>query len=301
MTDESGNIVEWLGLRLRVPNEWEIVRHSLLLERGSLVFVDRRRERLRLYWRDCERAPDLNRMLDDQRGKESLESSGAKFRQLNGLPGWQGFIREQGSDERVVHAAHFDANTLRLIEVIATESGDESAGKSQRARLFGSIEVTSKAEHATGFRAFGLNVAVPAGFRLVKAAVKPGDVAFEFAELSGNHAQPSGVCATVHRMGMAATWAPADMRALLRRESPRLKLRDIQTASREGHPAWSAPGTEVQPRIRKLLGLGRQGEALLWHCESQNALYSIATVYPKRRPLGTSAFSTTCCEGEPHG
>ena len=296
MTEESTEIVQWLGLRMRVPKEWEIVRHSLSLENGNLVFVDRRRERMRVYWRDCRNAPDLARMLDDQRGKESLEHPGAKLRELNGHAGWQGFIREQ-DDERVLHAAHFDSSTMRLIEVIVTESGDEASSKSARARLLGNICVTSRAERARDFFAFGLGVTVPDGFRLTKASVKPADVAFEFAEFSGEPARPSGVSAVVHRRGMAAAWAPDDKRALLARESPQFKLRDIQSVSWSEHAAWSATGQEKRPRLMNWLGLGRRGETLLWHCDATNAIYSIATAYPRRKPLETRAFSTTCgCE-----
>lgn len=301
MTEESTEIVKWLGLRLRVPKDWEIVRHSLSLANGNLVFVDRRRERLRLYWRDCQRAPDINRMLDDQRGKEALEFSGAKLRELNGHSGWQGFIREQANDERIVHAVQFDSSTMRLIEVIVTESGDEASSKSARARLLGNIRVTSRAAEARDFLAFGLGVTVPAGFRLTKASVKPADVAFEFAEFSGNPAHASGARAVVHRMGMAAAWAPGDQRPLLARESPQLKFRDIHSASLSGHAAWSASGQEIRPRLMNWLGLGRQGETSLWHCEPSNAIFSIATTYPRRRPFGTEAFSAACCGEASHG
>ena len=300
MTEGSSEIVKWLGLRMRVPKDWEIVRHSLSLENGNLVFVDRRRERLRVYWRDCRRAPDLARMLDDHRGKESLEHPSAKLRELNGHAGWQGFIREQADDERVLHAAHFDSSTLRLIEVIVTESGDEAASKSARARLLGNICVTSRAERARDFFAFGLGVTVPDGFRLMRASVKPADVAFEFAEFSGEPARPSGVTAVVHKMGMAAAWAPADKKALLARESPEFKLREIQSASWSDHAAWSATGQEKRPRLMNWLGVGRRGETLLWHCESTNAIYSIATAYPKRKPIGTRALSTICCGEAKH-
>jgi hypothetical protein len=301
MTDESTEIVEWLGLRFRVPVGWEIVKHSLSLDNGSLVFVDRRHETLRVYWRSCERAPDMVRMLSDQRSRDASEHPGAKIKDVHGIAGWQGTIREQASGERVVHAAQFDSTTLRLLEVIVTEFGDESEGKAQRARLFNGFEVTAKAAEARAFRAFGLNVTVPIGFRLVKASAKPADVAFEFAEMSGKHSRPTGKSATVHRMGMAAAWAPADKQPLLVREAPHAALRDFEELSVGNHAAWSAAGQETRPRLLKLLGLGRKSEVLLWHCAPGNAIYSVVTTFLKRQPLKVAEFSTKCCSDGLHG
>jgi len=298
MTDESSEIVKWLGVHLRVPRQWEIVRHSLGLEKGSLVFVDRRRETLRLYWTSCERAPDLNRMLDDMRGKASLEFSGAKLAELRGHPGWQGFIREVSDGERVIHAAQFDSRTLRLIEVIVSESCDASEGKSLRARLLGNIEVAAKAEQARHFWAFGLNVTVPPGFRLFKTDVKPADVTFEFEQLSEERARPSGASAVVRRLGMAAAWAPAEKLRLVKQHAPGLSLADVEVTDQLGHHSSFAKGKETKPRILNWLGLGRRGEALLWHCEPTNAIYSVVTSYPKRTPVLAREFSMTCCEAD---
>jgi hypothetical protein len=296
MTDDSGEIVKWLGIRLRVPKDWEIVRHSVNLEKGSLVFVNRRRETLRLLWRDCERALDLNRMLDDQRSKMALEVPGGRLSELHGVGRWQGFVREESENERVVHAAHFDSPSLRLIEVIVTEAGDAASGKSLRAQLLGNLAVTSKAELAREFRAFGLDVAVPAGFRLVKTDVKPADVTFEFDEaLEGSTTRASGASATLRRLGMAASWAPADKSQLLAAQAPTLTFKKALTCQKFGHSALLAEGKEVHPRLLNWLGLGRRGQALLWHCEATNAIYSITTAYPKRTPVAVEAFSMPCC------
>src|ERR1039457_2906578 len=228
MTDELTQVVEWLGLRFRVPVEWEIVRHSLSLDNGSLVFVDRRRETLRIYWRDCERPPELNRMVSDQRSKDILEFAGATVKDLNGQAGWQGTVREEGKEKRSVHAVNYDSLTQRLIQVIITEVSEEAACKSQRAALFNEIKVVSKASDAREFCAFGLNVTVPFGFRLIKATVKPADVTFEFAEMDAKHSRPTGKAVTVHRMGMAAAWVPEDKQQLLSQENPQISLGNFQ-------------------------------------------------------------------------
>ena len=298
MADESSEIVKWLGIRLCVPKEWEIVRHSLNHEKGSLVFVDRRSERLRLFWRDCESAPDLNRMLDDQRSKMALEAPSATITELHGVGHWRGFIREEREGERVVHAVQFDAPSKRLIEAIVTETGDAASGKSQRAKVLGQLDVTSKAEHAREFWAFGLRVAVPAGFRLVKTDVKPADVCFEFDQALEGTSRASGASATIRRLGMAASWMPADLSQLFVRHAKTLRLGDASPMRQLEHSGISAEGKEVHPRLLNWLGLGRRGEARMWHCDASNAVYSIATVYPKRRPVAGSAFTMTCCGGQ---
>ena len=296
MTDELTQVVQWLGLRLCVPAEWEIVRHSLSLEQGSLVFVDRRHETLRIYWRDCETMPDLNRMVSDQRSKDVVEFAGATVKNLSGYAGWQGTIREEGPEKRSVHAVKYDSPTQRLIQAIITEASEAAACKSQRAALLNDIKVVSKANEARDFCAFGLNVTVPLGFRLLKATAKPADVTFEFAEVDTKHSRPTGKGVTVHRMGMAAAWVPEDKQQLLVKENPQISLRNFQGISRGKHPAIVAHGQETRPRLLSMLGVGRRGDALLWHCEKMNAVYSVATRYLKRTPLEITALSTPCCD-----
>ena len=62
----------WLGLSFEVPKEWEIVRHSTSTERGRLVLVDRRRQRLEVCWSECKKEPDLERLVEEFRGESAL-------------------------------------------------------------------------------------------------------------------------------------------------------------------------------------------------------------------------------------
>src|SRR5450432_3448034 len=65
--------ISWLSLGFRVPAEWDIVRHGILFERGSLVFVDRLRQRLSVSWTECQRPPDLERLVRDFEGQPLAE------------------------------------------------------------------------------------------------------------------------------------------------------------------------------------------------------------------------------------
>jgi len=235
-------------------------------------------------------------MVSDQRSKDVVEFAGATVKNLSGYAGWQGTIREEGPEKRSVHAVKYDSPTQRLIQAIITEASEAAACKSQRAALLNDIKVVSKANEARDFCAFGLNVTVPLGFRLLKATAKPADVTFEFAEVDTKHSRPTGKGVTVHRMGMAAAWVPEDKQQLLVKENPQISLRNFQGISRGKHPAIVAHGQETRPRLLSMLGVGRRGDALLWHCEKMNAVYSVATRYLKRTPLEITALSTPCCD-----
>ena len=72
-------VIQWLGLRLCVPADWQVVRHSLAADRGGLVFVDRYRQRLQLNWTQVPCEPDLDRMI----GVPSSEFQ---------VPGWKSCV-----------------------------------------------------------------------------------------------------------------------------------------------------------------------------------------------------------------
>ena len=61
--------IEWLGMRFRVPDEWEIVRHSSKRRTGTLMFVDRRRQRMQLSWTECRGEPDKVQLFNDLRAR----------------------------------------------------------------------------------------------------------------------------------------------------------------------------------------------------------------------------------------
>ena len=87
--DTFSHEIAWLGLTLKVPEDWEIVRHSVAVERGSLIFVDRRRQRLELGWLSVKSEPDLEHWARDLEQEERRTNAEASLRRLDFKGGWR--------------------------------------------------------------------------------------------------------------------------------------------------------------------------------------------------------------------
>jgi hypothetical protein len=71
------------------------------------------------------------------------------------------------------------------------------------------------------------------------------------------------------------------------------RLKDIQT---NGHRAGFAEGDTSRSRLSKWIGRGMRRRALLWDCESENAVYHVATTSDERAPLAPEVLRVICCK-----
>ena len=300
MKDDPQDSVEWLGIHLRVPSEWQIVRHSTVCERGMLAFVDRRIERLRMSWQSLEREPELGHMLNDQRSREQREHQYARLGELRGIHGWRGYTRTD-QERRVTRAARFDKEHQRLLEVVLTDREDGQASGRQRRELLESITVTAKAEAARSVRAFQLSMQIPEGYGLRTATVRPADVLFEFRIRPELRKAKGDGALFVRRSGMASAWYDGKAKDQFCRDDRRVKYGPIIETQRAAHVAALAEGAEPTARILRLLGRGALRRSLLWHCEVENAVYRVSTVGRGLDPLLPECVDVTCCHRSDHG
>lgn len=305
--------VEWLGLRVRLPNEWQVVRHGVSPRSGSLVFVDRRRERMRVAWHACESEPDLEHMLRDQRRKEQAADAGAEIDELAGVRGWVGLRIETSSagaqsgpplaGSRVVtRAVRYDARYQRLLEVLFTTPAQEPPPEDMARirRVLRTLKLTSPPEQATRLQLFDVVLCTPPGYRLEKTSVKPADVTLDFRAYDAEKGRFGRARASVRRMAMASVWYQAEPQAVLRREWPKIRFSALAETQHAKHTAVAARGPEPGPRLMRLLGRGLERRVLLWHCDVEDAVYRVATLSPRRGGEAPEAFRVECC-GELHG
>src|SRR5450755_217907 len=158
---ELTQAISWLALAFRVPEDWEIVRHGIGFERGSLVFVDRLRQRLSVSWTACPRAPDLERLLSDF-GNQPLTVGETVLNQRD-QSGFRVLECETQTGERVTHALRFDPLSNRLVEIElpAPSARDEALAPALLASF-----AFAQPEQGQRVRAFGVHAEVPEGFRL---------------------------------------------------------------------------------------------------------------------------------------
>jgi hypothetical protein len=290
MTDDPFQTIEWLGLRFEVPAEWEIVRHGLSPKKGNLVLVDRRRERMELFWTHLEREPDLERMLLDQRHRELEAEPNATFQDLGSRRSWRGFWRTSPAGEVLGRAVRFERASERLVEAAMIGAEDRRLVR----RIIESILI-GRAEESHRCRAFDLDVTTPPGYRLTRATVKPADVAFEFRPHGPGKPGPDEV--SIRRMGMAEAWYGDDPEKLLRREAPGVRFRPASRGLHANHPAFFVEGNEPGERLQRLIGRGHGRRVLIWCCPAENAVYRIGTKSADRRPVLPEDIRVACCRG----
>lgn len=278
--------VRWLGLSFSVPKDWEIVRHSASCEQGSLVFVDRRTQRLTLSWTRCQNEPDLERVLGDYQSKERKEKGTSKFEKFR-HGRYVGLSNLGPRGEQVTRAVRFHAPHGRLVEALFL---DPKCSTNEWIEAFlDSLEFECAAEQSRRVRAFDIDVEAPSGLRLTKATVKPADVVFVFSP-DEERGPRAGTEARLRRLGMAASWHDGDLGRMVRKHHPKSLFKTVENQRRGANPAVVLEGFEPSPPLRRWLRLARCQRTLAWHSAEENAVYELTTLSPHKRPLRPTAF-----------
>jgi hypothetical protein len=297
MNDSTLHDVVWLGLKLSVPKDWEIVRHSVSHARGSLIFVDRRRQRLELGWLALGNKPDLERWAADLEREEKRRDAAAKLRHFRVKGGWRALERRAPSGEITTRAVRHDAATEQLVEAAVETRAGLSEDRDLVERLLATVAVECAPERARRLRAFDVDVEVPEPLRLEAADVKPADVRFEFRGYDRERGRELSVAASVWRLGMAESWYDGDAEAFIRSRESANRFARFSVVRHAGHEATLAEGVTGAPLIQRALGLVRARRVLVWACEARNALYAVATSSQRWAPLEPQALAVTCCGG----
>lgn len=279
--------IDWLGLRLRVPGEWAMVRHSAKVDRGRLAFVDRRRERLLAYWSACPGEPDWDRMFSDHESLERQAHPGARFIRASDWFGWQ-VLQRRCEDEDLLRAARYDRPRNRVIELVAP------VHEGQREVIDGVLADTELAAGADDraarrFAAFDLRVTPPEGWALRDVSARVGEVAATFD--AGRDAL------TVRRLGMADVWFHGDVHKALTQRllDPRARFSVDRGTGRRGTTCRS-DSLEKGPRIKRFAGRLRRRTDWLWHVPAANAVMHVTLLQGRGEPVELDAFDIDCLD-----
>ncbi len=298
MIDTQHETIYWLGLRLEVPCDWQIVRHGLSSKRGRLTFTDRFAERLDLRWRHLEHDPDVEHLVRDQRARDARELPDCQTADVR-ISGWHGYRRTCPS-ELLVRAARYDAEAHRLLEALLIIEPKQGRSTKVTEQLLNAVRCVAAENQRQRLRAFDIDVSLPENLRLSRASVEPANVVFEF-EATDKHPDRAKVraSAVVRRMGMARSWYRGNALRLIERESPRIRFGQVREISVHSHLASYAEGDASRARFLRWVGRGMRRRALLWHCEAENAVYHVATTSYDRAPLYPESLLVECCKEEP--
>ncbi len=286
-------LIEWLGLRLRVPGDWEIVRHSLGTLKGGITFVDRRKQRLQLRWTRCKKPPLVEKMLSDHTSRQLRDEPDALIEPFV-FGQWSGRSRVMGGGVTLTRAAWYDVGDRVLIEAILSHRDDEQM---LRDELLSSIELAEPMDFATRWRAFGFAAQCPADFRAVTATINAGEATLVFHQLDKPGGEkPRAGRGTLARMGMADGWFMGNLQRLLEAQHPKVTfdctevvLDELVTGGQRA-TALRATSLEPGPRIKKLAGRLRTRRDLLWHDADANAVFHIHTLSYEKAPVDPTDF-----------
>lgn len=296
-------LLEWMGIRLRVPEDWYLLRHGLTATRGTLALADRRTQRMQLWWQDCDRAPDLDRTARDYRDQlrlaanDQAPSQPADIATVDPATGWHGCFRTTDDGRRLVRAARYWPNHQRVIEVTLTPPPPLPARGSNApedpqtliARHLSGIVPVARGSEATRWRLHGLDVQTPPGWRITAARLMPTctELRYEFGEDIGRWGPHRE--AVIRRIALADGWFDGELEPVLRREARGVRVRPRRLAHR-GYGLLSNEACEAGPRLKRWTGRLRRRQDLLWHDVSGNAVLHVTTLGPRRRPVAMRSF-----------
>lgn len=284
--DNHMQAIEWLGMRMVVPSEWEIVRHSVKTGKGRLVFVDRRQQRLQLSWVTPAGRPNLKQAMVDYRARDLAENPDTRFEDLPRTGRWRGFRRFR-ADVALTRAGLFHSGLKRWVEAaIFWPAGPDRKLEKTLLEGFSIRDVSGK---PTRLCAFGIDLKTPTGWALESAEVKPAAVKLGFRSGAGE--------LTVRRLGMLDTWFDGDLDAFLEKEVG--SHNGVQMpANYNGHPARSLESRQARNPLGRWLNLGRVRSNLVWLCPVAHALFTVELTRPARQIdefADTEQVAVHCC------
>lgn len=281
--------IAYMGLHMQLPEDWQPIRHSLSPARGSLVFVDRRRQCMELGWKRLDKKPDLEHMLDDYELQIRSEHAEARFKGLSiDDQRWQAVVRldQESGDVLLIRAVCFDAATSTLLE--ATLVGDRLPGPAEHAinfaeHLLVQIRVVENGQTARRWRMFDLDVEMPEHWRLTSVTAEVAHACFGFTRFkppSNDKAKaaPTRDQCFVRRYGMASVMYRGDLQRFVERRHKGMIIQERRAHRHQGHEAATTKGIEPGKRMKRYLGQLRRQRDLVFRIPKENAMYHVTTL-----------------------
>lgn len=253
----------WLGMAVDVPTDWAIVRHAVDTEKGRLVWMDRRRQRMQLSWLACPSRPEMRQVIADYRNMDLEFDEDVQFAKLPKINDWIG-LRSSGK-RCLTRAARYEAHADRWVELVL-EWPDKVDARVER-HVCESFDMT---EVETGhWRAFGVDMTVANDWELLRVDAMPADVSWLFSRPKQE--------LIVRKLGMLPTWFDGNMRMFVQRQlkDQPVTFSDIVV---NGHTAVMAQSREPAARVKRWVGQQRRRHDCVWQCEQQQTLWQVTRI-----------------------
>lgn len=254
----------WRNIGFELPEDWELLQFARDPKEGRCAFADRYQFRLEYGWVRAAAAPDLKRMLSDYETKMRDQEGLQDLIPLH-AGAWQGFGGRQKKAYVSRYVRHL-SEAGYLLELVFIHPDERQAGLEQQ--VVKSAGVREPGAGLECWRAFGMNVQVPAGLEFSGANILPARAELMFIS------QREGSSWVFHRLGMLPLWLKESVEEYLRRMLSASCAQDglrIEQHTLQGHDIVTLAATETSAG---LLLKRRQILAQAWICPKDGRLYS---------------------------
>ncbi len=284
---DSARYVRWLGMSMWIPDEWEIVRHSVREERGQLSFVDRRKQRLQVAWSACSRRPDTKWVFDDFRARDKHRTPDCEIDENFQFEKWTGYHRT-AEGQTLTRAGMYDHKFKRWIDVAIpwNDSLDEDFEK----ELLHNFRTVGPDKGRNRIDAFDIHLDTPESWVLSKAEVGPAETVFTFDSGRGE--------VKVRRRAMPEAWFDGHLEHLLQRSTAGKWRGSYSFRSSRLHETCAFEGREKQFSPRWFVQRRTLREDRAWLCPESNAIFQVTSQFPRKEPLSPEEVNVHCCKAQ---
>ncbi|MBD3320207.1 MAG: hypothetical protein GF350_03840 [Chitinivibrionales bacterium] len=274
--------IQWLGMELEVPDDWEIVRHSTGLSKGRLIFIDRRFQRLQFAWTACEKRPAETRIVGDFRARDKEEDQSCTISDVYRIGGWRVYTRRNDATI-ITRAGLYDPRCKRWLDcVFSWPNGREKTIEENVLTSYSSQNPGASIMH---WRAFGLDMDIPAIWKIRKAEVFPGATKFVYEQ--------NNCSLTIRRRAMAPYYYCGSVEEYLAGKTA--GNTSVYRGTHNGHHAACARAKERFFRPRWLKGKRKVTRECTWFCDSKETFFHITASSFISRPADFKNVVVRCC------
>lgn len=270
----------WYHFQFRLPGEWEPTGYVANPDKGRLEYSTRRGLEAQIYWRKCDRVPDVNRIMDEIHRRHLTAVTAQHtdtFRTLNRAKhgkfafGWDRL-------DQPCHAALYLEESKILLQWLFP---------SYQQALIDSVvhPVLSSFVANDGellrWAIFGLDLQLPRRFTLTQVSAYPANVSLTFEAKRGR--------VIARRWGLSPLLLAERSLRQFYRSSFAGNCRADTGAQIESPGTAGNPAVTVQFRQRgehaleKMTGRWWAGRAIAWHDPKEMRIYAIEQVGPRKQ------------------
>lgn len=236
-------------------------------QQGRCTFADRYQHRLQFIWSVVENAPNRKRLLADYLVAAKVQHEHGEPPKQIRCGVWDGVVARIGDVLSSRFWGYFPAECC-LIELVFLWPQTRDTVLEQE--ILRSVRET--AVDANGFQrwcAFGLDMRVPAAYRLERCIIRPGHALLEFIDPKQARSKVQ-----FERIGMVRSWLTIPMARWLSQRIPKTVAARVYSAATEaGHVAEYVEGVMPRWPLEHLVGKAVPYWAYAAICPQDGRLY----------------------------